>query len=200
MKGFSRTFVIKKKAGGTGSIGVCCLVAKSCLTPYDSTHCSSPGSSVRVISQATILEWVAISSSKGSTYPSQGSNPHLLHWQKDSLSPGKPDGVRNWDIDSPGVRAAVYSQAPKCLPRETELEDAAPFLDPRETQIRKLSLSHGPNTSRPHPAISYSAFKMHPESDRFSHLHLPCEPSLHRLLPDLLPSLLHWCPVSLLSL
>ena len=104
MKGFSRTFVIKKKkAGGTGSDGVCCLVAKSCLTLSDSMHCSPPGSSVRGISQATILEWVAISSSRRSTYPSQGSNPRLLHWQEDSLSPGKPDRVRNWDINSPGV-------------------------------------------------------------------------------------------------
>ena len=31
--------------------------------------CSPPGSSVRGIAQATILEWVAISSSKGSSWP-----------------------------------------------------------------------------------------------------------------------------------
>ena len=30
--------------------------------------------------QARILEWVAISYSRGSSWP-QGSNPHLLHWQ-----------------------------------------------------------------------------------------------------------------------
>ena len=45
----------------------CCLVAKSCLTLYDAIDCSPPGSSVQVISQARILEWVAIFSSRGSS-------------------------------------------------------------------------------------------------------------------------------------
>ena len=35
--------------------------------------CSSPGSSVRGILQAGILEWVAISSSKGSSQPRDGT-------------------------------------------------------------------------------------------------------------------------------
>ena len=43
---------------------------------------SLPGSSIHGISQARILEWIAISFSKGS---SQGSNIHFLHWQADSL-------------------------------------------------------------------------------------------------------------------
>ena len=45
--------------------------------------CSLPGSSVHGISQARILEWVAISFSKGSS--TLGLNPCLLHWQVDSL-------------------------------------------------------------------------------------------------------------------
>ena len=45
---------------------------------------SPPGSSVHGILQARILEWVAISYSKG-TFLTQGSNPCLLHWQADSL-------------------------------------------------------------------------------------------------------------------
>ena len=43
----------------------CCLVARSCLTLWDPMDCSLPGSSVRGISQARILEWVAISFSTG---------------------------------------------------------------------------------------------------------------------------------------
>ena len=46
-----------------------------------------PGSFVHGISQEKILEWVAISSSRRS-FPTQGSNLHLLyllHWQADSL-------------------------------------------------------------------------------------------------------------------
>ena len=43
------------------------LVAKSCLTLCNPVDCSPPGSSVHGISQARILEWVAISSSRGSS-------------------------------------------------------------------------------------------------------------------------------------
>ena len=47
----------------------CCLVAKSCLTLCDPVDCSSPGSSVHGISRARTLEWVAISSFRGSSRP-----------------------------------------------------------------------------------------------------------------------------------
>ena len=43
------------------------LVAQSCLTPVD--YCSPPGSSVRGVSQTSLLEWVAISFSRGSSWP-----------------------------------------------------------------------------------------------------------------------------------
>ena len=55
--------------------------------------CSLPVSSVRGIFQAIILEWVSISFSRGSIFPTQGLNPPLLvllHWQADSSPPGKP--------------------------------------------------------------------------------------------------------------
>ena len=51
-------------------MGVCCcycLLTKSCLTLYSPKDCSLPGSSVHEISQAKILEWVAISFSRGSS-------------------------------------------------------------------------------------------------------------------------------------
>ena len=50
----------------------------------DPMDCNLPGSSVHGISQARILEWVAISFSRG-IFPTQGSNPSLLLWQADSL-------------------------------------------------------------------------------------------------------------------
>ena len=43
------------------------LVAQSCLTLWDPMDCSLPGSSVPRILQARILEWVAISFSRGSS-------------------------------------------------------------------------------------------------------------------------------------
>ena len=44
-------------------------VAQSCPTPCDPIACSLPGSSTHEIFQARILEWVAISFSRGSSQP-----------------------------------------------------------------------------------------------------------------------------------
>ena len=44
-------------------------VAQSCLTLCNSIDCSPPGFSVHGVFQARILEWVAISFSKGSSPP-----------------------------------------------------------------------------------------------------------------------------------
>ena len=45
-----------------------CSAAQSCPTCCDPVNCSPPGSSVHGISQAGTLEWVAISSSRGSSW------------------------------------------------------------------------------------------------------------------------------------
>ena len=45
------------------------LVAESCLTLCDSIDCRLPGSSVHGILHVRILEWVAISFSRGSIQP-----------------------------------------------------------------------------------------------------------------------------------
>ena len=52
-----------------------CLFTQTLCDPIDY---SPPSSSVHGILQARILEWVAISSSRG-IFPTQGSNPGLLH-------------------------------------------------------------------------------------------------------------------------
>ena len=44
-------------------------VAQSCLTLCDPMDCSLPGSSIHGIFQARVLEWVAISFSRGSSWP-----------------------------------------------------------------------------------------------------------------------------------
>ena len=53
-----------------------CLDTQSCPTLFNPVDCSLPGSSVHGILQARILEWVAVSFSRGS---SQGLNPCTLH-------------------------------------------------------------------------------------------------------------------------
>ena len=71
------------------SILVCvcvCVYTQSCPTLCDSMHCSPPGSSVHVIFQERILKWVAISSSRGSSYPREWTHVScisrwiLYHW------------------------------------------------------------------------------------------------------------------------
>ena len=66
--------------GGGGGSG---LVTKSCPILCNPIDCSLPGSSVREISQAKIVEWVAISFSRDlpnpGIFPTQGSNLGLLH-------------------------------------------------------------------------------------------------------------------------
>ena len=61
-----------------------CSVAQSCSTLCDPMDCSPPASSVHGISQARIPAWIAISSSRGSSW-SGDRTPRLLHWQADSL-------------------------------------------------------------------------------------------------------------------
>ena len=52
-------------------------VTQSCPTLCDPIGCSLPGSSIHGIFQAIVLEWIAISFSRGSSQP--GSNPGLPH-------------------------------------------------------------------------------------------------------------------------
>ena len=66
-------------------------VAQSCLTLWDPVDCSPPGSSVHGIPQARILEWVAISFSKGSSRPRDQTQVSRV--EADALTsepPGKP--------------------------------------------------------------------------------------------------------------
>ena len=69
---------------------VLCLVTQSCMTFCDPIDYSPPGSSVHGILQATIPEWVAMPSSRGSSQPRDRTSVCL---QADSLPdelPGKP--------------------------------------------------------------------------------------------------------------
>ena len=75
---------------------IVCMHAKllqSCITLYGCMDCSPPVSSVHGVLQARILEWVAMPSSRGSSWLRNQTRVCLLHWQADSLPlapPGKP--------------------------------------------------------------------------------------------------------------
>ena len=63
-----------------------CLVAQLCLTICDPVDCSLPGSSVRGIFQARILEYVAVSSSRNLPTGIEPASPVSPALQGDSLS------------------------------------------------------------------------------------------------------------------
>ena len=60
----------------------CCLVAKPCLTLFATPWTVTRQAPHLWVSQARIVEWIAILQG---IFLTQGSNPHLLHWQMDSL-------------------------------------------------------------------------------------------------------------------
>ena len=63
-----------KKSKKTCSFVFVCLVAQSCLVACDAMDYHPPGSSVHGIFQTRILEWVAVSSSRGSSQPRGGTH------------------------------------------------------------------------------------------------------------------------------
>ena len=71
-----------------------CVCAQSCPALRSPTDCSPPGSSVYGIFQASILEWVDIFFSSGSSRPRDRTCLcllHLLHQQVDSLPLAPPE-------------------------------------------------------------------------------------------------------------
>ena len=105
----------------------------SCIWLCKHMDCCLPGSSVHVIFQGRVLEWVAIFSSRG-IFLTQGLNPNLLYllrWQVDSLplshlgSPGPfkcryfsivnttvlpcPQLVKSADAEEPGYGGLTLS-------------------------------------------------------------------------------------------
>ena len=58
---------------------MCVSICHLCLTLWHPADCSLPDSSVHEIFQVRMLEWVAIYFLLQGVFPTQGSNPHLLH-------------------------------------------------------------------------------------------------------------------------
>ena len=75
-------------------------VAQLCLTLCDPMDCNPPGSSIHGILQARILEWVAVSSSRGSSQPP--GEPRSPALQADAL-PSEPAGKPNFAFISSSI-------------------------------------------------------------------------------------------------
>ena len=76
-----RILTVVKRLASEVKLCCCCLVSKWCLF-FDPLDCSPLGFSVHGISQARILKWVAISSSRASSQPRLALNPHVLHCRR----------------------------------------------------------------------------------------------------------------------
>ena len=84
-------------------------VAQSCTTFCDPMDCGLPGSSIHGIFQARILEWVALSFSRGSSRPRDGTQVGHIAGRcfTSSVPPGKPFYAQG----SPGN--PVYAESKK---------------------------------------------------------------------------------------
>ena len=99
------------------------IVAQSCPTLCNPVNCSLPGSSVHGIFQARILEWVAISFSRGSSPPGiQPGSPALQAESLPSEPPGKPHTVINSHCSGLVYRtSAVFPWYPGAIDSRTPL-------------------------------------------------------------------------------
>ena len=97
-----------------------CAPAQSCPTLCDPMECSPPGFSVLGISQARILEWGAISSSRGSSRPRDRTcvscSPALQAGSLPIEPSGKPQGFFWGEPDFPRPGPSVYSPFQPCPP------------------------------------------------------------------------------------
>ena len=86
--------------------GLLCLVTQSSLTLCDPMDCSPPGSSVHGILHARILEWVAMSSSKGSSQPrDKTQTSHIACRFFTAESQGKP---KNTGVGSLSLLQGIF--------------------------------------------------------------------------------------------
>ena len=91
------------------------LVAQLCLTLCDPMDCGPSGSSVHGILQARMLEWLAISFSRGSSWPRRERLLCLLHGQAGSLplvASGEPCGDPRSDSGICPLQGLVKAQPP----------------------------------------------------------------------------------------
>ena len=102
--------VMRAAGGGCGGD----LVAQLCSNLCNLIDCSPPGFSVHGISQASILEWVAIFFSRGSSWPRSQNhifctgNQILYHWATREAPRGLRSHYWDWNPDKRGPRVLPH--------------------------------------------------------------------------------------------
>ena len=100
---------------------------QSCPTLRDPVDCSQPGFSVRGIFQAGILEWFAMFSSRGSSWPRDQTHiSYLLNWQVSSLSQMPPG--RMWSQLYAYISPSSWTSLPTPHPSSSSHSPELSFL------------------------------------------------------------------------
>ena len=150
----------KVKASLTFKTMCVCMCAQLYPTLCRVTDCSPPGSSVHGISQARRLEWVAISSSRGSSWPRDWNHVSCVscigRWILYQLSHGGSPLSRLNNVKQsleqglPGCgKAGAHRAACNQRAHEKTKHQVALML-PRDHWLRSLSFPDGPPTTAAH--------------------------------------------------
>ena len=86
----------EEKQDMDAGVCVCALVAQSYLTLCDPMDCSLPGSSIRGIFQARILEWIDISFSRGSSWPRDQTQVSHIAGKHFTIWASRGAVIMNW--------------------------------------------------------------------------------------------------------
>ena len=93
-----------------------CSVAQLCLTLCSPMDCSPPGSSVHGIILARILEWVTISSSRGSSQSRDGTRVSctgrwiLYHWATQKAPCLQWEKIKSKDGEKEKIMLSIFKQ------------------------------------------------------------------------------------------
>ena len=103
-------------------------VAQSCPTLWDPMECSLPGFSVHGIFQARVLEWVAISSSRGSSWPKDRTQVSCIAGTRFTLwAKGEPSYNLGGNVNGETTMENSM-EGPWTLNTEVSYDPAIPFL------------------------------------------------------------------------
>ena len=125
-------------------------VAQLCPTLCDPMDCSLPGSSVHGIFQARVLEWGAISFSRGSSWPRVWTWVSHIVGRRFTVWATRSWVTLNNDIFYPRFWVRKHSE-----PRKTHRQGAHVIYNPTSINMLPFNLLPGPHQS--HPAGSQRA-------------------------------------------
>ena len=123
--------------GGRGS------VTQSCQTLCNSVDRSPPGSSVHGISQARIPEWIAVSSSRGSSRPRDGPRISVAPTGQAGPFPLSHQGSRDLPTQPFRKCSLPSPQLKRCSRRDSASRRGGSFVETPQARERRARLSSG---------------------------------------------------------